>query len=130
MALFLSGLQENVIVISKDVIWLVFLFAVFILMTFLIYHLIRLFQQVRATLQKVDDFLLQSEDILRNLKSISYKVDLQLDDTGVITSSLRKSVEELSNTVSAMSKVTSRPFSWLFTLLGPVLWLRKRKKKS
>lgn len=116
--------------ISWDVVWFLVVLAFLIFTAFAVYHLIQTLKQLRSTLRSVEHFLEQTDEVVRNLKSITYKLDHQLDDTGVLTSSLRKSVEEVSSALTVLGRLTGFPVSTLASLLGPILWLRKKRKRK
>ncbi len=116
--------------ISWEIVWFFVVLAFLVFVAFAVYHLIQTLKQLRSTLATVEHFLEQTDEVVRNLKSITYKLDHQLDDTGVITSGLRKSVEEVSTAVSVLGRLTGFPVTTLASLIGPILWIRRRKKRK
>ncbi len=117
------------IYISWPAIALVLLVVIVALIGYLVYHFVQTLRSVRQTLNEVHDFLHDSGDVMRNLKSITYKLDRQLDDTGVVTENLRKAMEEVAHTVSVLGRLTGRPMMGLMSLLAPIFWWRRRRRK-
>lgn len=118
--------------ISWDVVWFMTIFVALILLAVLVNILAQTARKLRQTLSHMDTFFEDTEEVIRNLKSITYKLNLQLDDTAVISSNLRKSVEDVHRTLGLVGRLSGQPWSSMLSLAAPLFWFirHKRKKKA
>ena len=121
-------MQEGFYVSWETVLFLILL-GFLLLAAFLVFHAVQALRVLRQTLTQVRDFLNHTEEIVRNLKGITYKLDRQLDDTGVVARRVRESVEEVSTVLSVLGRLTGRPTMALLSILGPILWWRRRRRR-
>lgn len=117
------------IVISWPVVRLFLWIGLFLITVYLTFHVVQTLRTFRQTLVQVQDFLNHSGEVVRNLKSITYKLDRQLDDTGVVTRKVRRSVEDLAGVLETLGRLTGRSWMALLSLLAPVWWWRRRRRK-
>jgi hypothetical protein len=127
-----TGVEEGAleaVVLSWPVVRFLLWVGLFLLAVYLVFHVVQTLRMLRQTLVQVQDFLNHSGEVVRNLKSITYKLDRQLDDTGVITRKVRRSVEDLAGVLETLGRLTGRSWMAFLSLLAPVWWWRRRRRK-